>query len=120
MIVAGFGFRQGVPHDSLAEAFARAAAGHSVDRLATLATKAEDLAAFARALGRPLMMINAVAMQQQTTLSQSQVSLAHKGTGSVAEATALAAAGAGAYLLGPRVISTDGMATCALAKGGNK
>ena len=118
MIVAGFGFRQGVPHDSLAEAFARAAAGHSVDRVATLATKAEDLAAFARALGRPLMMINAVAMQQQTTLSRSQVSLAHKGTGSVAAANAVA--GAGAYLLGPRVISTDGMATCALAKGGDK
>ena len=34
-----------------------------------------------------------------------------------AEAAALAAAGPGARLLGPRVVSADRMATCALAEG---
>jgi cobalt-precorrin 5A hydrolase len=38
------------------------------------------------------------------------------GTGSVAEASALAAAGPGARLLGPRVISGDGLATAAIAE----
>ncbi|MHA6346914.1 cobalamin biosynthesis protein, partial [Roseivivax sp. CAU 1761] len=38
-------------------------------------------------------------------------------TGSVAEAAALAAAGPGARLLGPRAVSPDGCATCALAQG---
>ena len=57
------------------------------------------------------------ALTAQATSTQSPASRASRGTGSVAEAAALAAAGPGARLLSPRVISADGRATCALAEG---
>jgi cobalt-precorrin 5A hydrolase len=43
--------------------------------------------------------------------------LAARGVGSVAEAVALAAAGPGARIVVARVISSDRMATCAIAQG---
>ncbi|HZV10809.1 MAG TPA: precorrin methylase, partial [Novosphingobium sp.] len=42
--------------------------------------------------------------------------IARFGTGSLAEALALVAAGPGARLIAPRHISTDGMATAAIAQ----
>ncbi|MFP4328377.1 MAG: cobalamin biosynthesis protein, partial [Paracoccaceae bacterium] len=53
------------------------------------------------------------------TLTRSAYALDTYRTGSVAEACALAAAGPGALLLGPRAISSDRMATCALARSRN-
>ena len=50
-------------------------------------------------------------------LTQSAKVAERFGTGSVAEAAALAAAGPGAQLLGPRVVSGDGLATAAIAIG---
>ncbi len=49
------------------------------------------------------------------TLTDSRHSRQSRGTGSVAEAVALLAAGPGARLLGPRLISTDRRATTAVA-----
>ena len=117
VIVAGFGFRVAATADSLADALARA--GGAPGLLATLADKAQspaflDLAARMRL---PVTAIDAAALSAQTTLTQSPASRAARGAGSVAEATALAAAGPGARLLGPRAVSGDGLATCALAEG---
>ncbi len=117
MIVAGFGFRQGASQDSLADAFARASRGQRVDRLATLSDKAEALEGFASQMGLPLIATAPDAAQSVETLTRSTASQAAKGLPSVAEATALAAAGPGAKLLAPRAISEDRMATCALALG---
>lgn len=119
MIVAGFGFRESATEASFADALNRAAQGHVVDAFATLEDKAEGLRPFAVAKGVPLKSIAAEDAQAVETLTLSETSLAIKAVGSVAEATALAAAGPGAALIGPRSISADGMATCALARGSN-
>ncbi|SEM91145.1 cobalt-precorrin 5A hydrolase [Loktanella fryxellensis] len=118
MIVAGFGFRGAATVASLSDALARAG-GAGVALLATAQDKAatDSFTAFATALALPIAAIPANELSRQTTLTLSQASLAARDTGSVAEAAALAAAGPGARLLAPRVVSGDGMATCALAKG---
>lgn len=118
MIAAGFGFRAGAGSDSLADALARAR-GPAPDVLATASDKAATPAfrAFAAACGLPAQGIGAAALAAAETRTQSPASLAARGTGSLAEAAALAAAGRRARLLGPRAVSGDGMATCALAEG---
>lgn len=117
MIVAGFGFRHGATEDSFADALARATGGHTVDAIATLAGKAPDITHFAMRRNLRLIPVSAAAAEAMDTLSTSKISLAVKSLPSVAEATALAAAGPDARLLAPRVISTDRMATCAIAEG---
>ena len=113
MIVAGFGFSTRATLQSLLSAYERAGGG--AQALATLTDKAEALAPLARVLGLPVI---AVAGPLPATPTQSPASLSARGVGSVAEGCALDAAGAGAYLLGPRAVSDDRLATCARAKGG--
>ncbi|WP_149754882.1 cobalamin biosynthesis protein [Roseivivax sediminis] len=119
MIVAGFGFRSGVSEGSFADALAKAG-GRSPACIATAAAKADDpaLQAFAAARGLAVEAVDNAALARQDTRTRSEASQAAHGTGSVAEAAALAAAGPGARLLGSRVVSTDRRATCALAEGG--
>ena len=116
MIVAGFGFREGASLPSLRAALA-AAQAHAppVSALATLTDKSTTLAPLATALGLPLIAVPAGALNGVETATRSAASLAKRRTGSVAEATALAAAGPGARLVAPRTISADRMATCAIA-----
>ncbi len=117
MIVAGFGFRAGASEDSFADALKQAATGHRPQALATIDRKAQALSRFAQAQGLPLVAVSPGQLAAQSTRTQSAPSMARAGTGSVAEAAALAAAGPGARLAGPRFISTDRMATCAIAIG---
>ncbi len=119
VIVAGFGFRSAVSAESLADAFAQVEQGAKIDAVATLAAKASSQAFrdFARTLGVPIRAIEQSSLEGQTTPTDSQASIAAYGVGSVAEAVALAAAGQNAKLISFRAVSTDGMATCALAKG---
>ncbi len=119
MIVAGFGFRTAARAESLQDALNRADAPARPDLLATAADKAgtEVFRGFARAVDLPVWPVAAADLSRQVTASQSAASRAARDTGSVAEAAALAAAGPGARLLGPRVVSGDRMATCALAQG---
>jgi cobalt-precorrin 5A hydrolase len=118
MIVAGFGFRSGAPLESLYAAFAMAQHGlTSVTHLATVQDKVATLSPLAQALSLPLAHIPADALTAVTTATQSSASHKARGTGSVAEAAALAAAGPGARLLRTRQISPDRMATCAIAQG---
>lgn len=113
MIVAGFGFRRAATFDSLCDALA--ATGGAPDALATAADKAPALAPLAARLGLPVHAVPPDALTAAQTQTDSTASRTHRGTGSMAEAAALAAAGPGAQLLAPRAISTDRMATCALA-----
>lgn len=118
MIVAGFGFRKGASLSSLRAALALAQKGHEqVTVLATAQDKVDGLLALAGATGLPVMGITAERLIATTTCSLSTASRVARGTGSVSEASALAAAGTGARLLSSRHISPDRMATCAIAQG---
>jgi cobalt-precorrin 5A hydrolase len=109
-VVAGFGGTSRATLDSYRNALAQAG---RADVLAGLAVK-QGVAELARDLGLPYVAVAQVA--GTLTPTQSAASRKAHGTGSVAEACALLAAGPGAVLLGPRVVSDDGQATCALAQ----
>jgi len=121
MMVAGFGFRQTASvaslRDALYQAGYQAGGPAGVVALATLADKAgaPALAALAAEMGLPVRAIAWERLAAVTTLTRSARISARFGTGSVAEATALVAAGDGARLLGPRARSNDGLAMAALA-----
>lgn len=114
-MIAGIGFRDGATPLSILDALNRAGAG-AVRHLAMPSVKAGHPAV--RALigqGYAVTEIAADLLARTDTPTHSAASRAAHGTGSVAEACALAAAGPGARLAAPRSISGDGMATAALA-----
>lgn len=114
--VVGMGFRKGTSEASMLEALMLAGGAEGLTALATATAKAEALRPFAVRLRVPLVVINADMLAQQLVLTNSSRVNALYGTGSLAEAAALAAAGPGARLMGPRVQSGDGMATAAIAE----
>ncbi|MDE1131175.1 MAG: cobalamin biosynthesis protein [Ascidiaceihabitans sp.] len=118
MIVAGFGFRSSATVDSLTSALSEAGV-NAVDAIATAEDKSKTTVFinFAETIGAQIVSIDASALTQSETHTQSQASQTHRDTGSVAEAAALAALGEDAKLLAPRSISNDRMATCAIAQG---
>jgi cobalt-precorrin 5A hydrolase len=120
MIVAGLGFSSTASVESLRAAFNRASADLQVEALATVADKEGHVALteFAASTALPLHFVAPADLAGQRTLTCSNRSRATYGTGSVAEASALAAAGSGARLTSPRHISDDRLATCAVAIGG--
>ncbi len=125
MMVAGFGCRRGATLCSLRDALARALAlarpGSALRMLAAPHDKVDipPLRALAAELGLPLYPITATQAAAMLTLTDSVAVRTRRGTGSTAEATALAAArmfgGPTARLSRPRAVSTDRMATCAIA-----
>ncbi|MCA3449187.1 MAG: cobalamin biosynthesis protein [Rhodobacter sp.] len=119
MIVAGFGFRQAATIESLLDALDKARGTQMPSRLATAEDKAlaPVFQALAARLGLPGDAITPEALAVTETPTRSARVRALHGSGSLAEAAALVAAGPGASLLGPRAISADRMAACALATG---
>lgn len=119
MIVAGLGFRKGASVESLMSAYELAAEGHEVTALATAADKAGAacLVALAEALGLPIVPVGEDAIKTVQTMTQSTRVQALRGTGSLAEAVALSAADDEVRLAGPRQVSSDRQATCAIAIG---
>jgi len=117
MIVAGFGFRSGATLAALQDALARAGGPDGVTHLATLAAKAPGLQPLGLALGLPVVALPPEALRGEVTPTRSDRVVDLFGTGSVAEAAALAAAGPGARLRGARSVSADGTATAAIAEG---
>ena len=111
MIAAGFGFSSQATADSLRDAFAKAAQGQKVTLLAVPKDKV-GFAPFERFCAQAALPVVGIAPE---TISHSARSQAERATGSVAEASALAATGG--RLLAPRFISDDRMATCAIAIG---
>lgn len=118
MRVAGFGFRAGASVAALREVLDRAGGGEGLAALATAEAKAKAPAvqALARALGLPVLGIEPALLAGQRVVTRSSRVEALFGTGSVAEAAALAGAGPGAQLWAARVVSADGMATAAIAE----
>lgn len=119
MKVAGLGFRKDVTLASLREALLAAGGTEGLAALATVSDKAdaEPLKQLARECGVPIKAVSADALASVDTPTQSQLISERFGTGSVAEAAALAAAGPGARLIAARAISQDRTATAAIAEG---
>lgn len=118
MIVAGFGFRAGATVESLHLALERARDGRlSITHLAAPQDKLPLVEAVAQDLGLPVIGVPPDVLTAIVTPTRSIASLAECGVGSVSEAAALAAAGSGAKLIVHRCISSDRMATCAIAQG---
>ncbi len=122
MIVAGIGCRRGTPATAIAAvidaAFARAGlARKTLGIIATPAAKGGEpgIAAAALALGVPLVLVPPTELEAAgpRAMTRSERVVALMAVPSVAEAAALAAGGATARLLAPRI--AIGPATCALA-----
>ncbi|RWD02398.1 MAG: cobalamin biosynthesis protein [Mesorhizobium sp.] len=126
MMVAGIGSRKGVTASDVRAAVETALEAHglAVTALSALATgeiKRMEEAIFlaGRELALPVIVVADDALQAASTgtISHSDLSQSKAGTPSVSEASALAAAGKGAKLLGPRTVL--GPVTCAIALGGD-
>jgi cobalt-precorrin 5A hydrolase len=116
--VAGIGCRRGVGAEEVLAAVAAARVAVAVggrDGLATVPGKGDEagIAAAAARLGLPLVVVAPAG--DAAVLTESRASRAATGAGSASEAAALAAAGPGARLLGPRL--AVGRVTCAIAVG---
>ncbi len=116
MKIAGFGFRSAASTAALAEALALAGGAQGLTALATVQDKVAGLQAFADGLGLPVIGLPRAALSGVATPTQSARVKAQFGTGSLAEAAALAAAGPGARLYRKRSQSSDGAATAAIAE----
>ncbi|WFP73458.1 cobalamin biosynthesis protein [Mesorhizobium sp. WSM4906] len=125
MMIAGIGSRKGVTARDVRAAIETALEAHglamtALSALATGEIKRDEEAIFRAGhdLSLPVIVVADDALQAASagTISRSEVSQAHAGTPSVSEASALAAAGKGAKLLGPRTVL--GPVTCAIAHGG--
>ena len=125
MMVAGIGSRKGVATEDVLAAIDSALAAHGLvrsrlDRLATAPLKADEpaLHGAATALGLEQVVVQDAKLAEVSdrTMTRSEASLEKAGTPSVSEASALAAAGPGSQLLGPRVVV--GAVTCAIAISG--
>lgn len=117
MIVAGIGFNSSATPKSLAKALERAMAAARIthiDALATARAKITDPALIHFAAARALPLI-AADVAGTPTPSHSPRVQALFGTGSVAEAAALVACGAGAQIIAAKIASPCGRATAAIA-----
>jgi cobalt-precorrin 5A hydrolase len=126
MMVAGIGSRKGVSASEVLAAIETALEAHglamtALSALATVSLKQgeEAILSAGRELALPVIIVEDDALEaaSPSTISRSDLSQAHAGTPSVSEASALAAVGKGAKLLGPRTVL--GSVTCAIAISGD-
>lgn len=126
MMVAGIGSRKGVSVEEVLAAIETALEAHglaisALSALATAPLKKDEAAisAAGRALNLPVVIADDRVLQLASpgTRSRCDLSQSRAGTPSVSEASALAVAGAGARLLGPRTVL--GPVTCAIAISGD-
>ena len=120
MIVAGLGFRRGVTLEGLSAALALVAevvGSAVVEALATAEDKAGEpgLHQLVAETGLPLHVVPQALLVAQRVEGSARVKALY-GTGSVAEASALAAAGPCARLLVPKLIGPDGRVVVAVAE----
>ncbi|WP_172784381.1 MULTISPECIES: cobalamin biosynthesis protein [Bradyrhizobium] len=119
MKVAGLGFKRDVTLASLREALLAAGGAEGLAAVATVSDKADTdaLKQLARECGVPIRAVPAATLAGIDTFTQSKLVAEKFGTGSVAEAAALAVAGPGARLIATRVVSQDRTASAAIAEG---
>ena len=119
MKVAGLGFRRDVTLASLREALIAAGGPAGLAAVATVSDKADAAALklLADECNLPIRPIAADVLATIATPTQSELVMEKFGTGSVAEAAALAGAGRHARLISTRAVSQDRTATAAIAEG---
>jgi len=119
MKVAGLGFKRDVTLASLREVLVSAGGCEGLAFVATVSDRVETAAlkVLAGELNVPVKAIPADVLAGIVTPTQSKLVKEKFGTGSVAEAAALAAAGRHARLISTRVVSKDRTATAAIAEG---
>lgn len=119
MKVAGLGFKRDATVASLREALLAAGGPDGLAAVATVNDKAdaEPLKQLAHECGLPIKSIPVDVLANIETPTQSTLVLEKFGTGSIAEAAALAAAGPRARLIATRAVSLDRTATAAIAEG---
>jgi cobalt-precorrin 5A hydrolase len=120
MRTVGIGFRAAAELSSLQDALQKALSlnGTKIDAIVTESAKSREkvFRELAAVLQVPGLGIAPRDLEQMITPTQSQRIQDRFGTGSLAEAAALVAAGPTARLVVERVISSDGMATAAIAE----
>ena len=122
-LVIGLGFREQATAQSIGEVLSRVAEQASMPGMLKTLAVVEDKASHrglvetVRASGCSLESVTAEAMRQADAriATRSERVASKRGVGSVCEATALAAAGASARLVVPRMVSADRTATAAAA-----
>ncbi|QQN66525.1 cobalamin biosynthesis protein [Bradyrhizobium diazoefficiens] len=119
MKVAGLGFKKDVTLASLREALLAAGGPEGIAAVATVSDKADEqaLKQLACECGVPIKAVPVGLLASIDTPTQSKLIAEKFGTGSIAEAAALAAAGLHARLIATRVVSQDRTATAAIAEG---
>jgi cobalt-precorrin 5A hydrolase len=126
MIIAGIGCRKNTSAEAVVAAIHSALSHHGLataqlDALATVPQKRDErgIQIAAERLGLGLVVATEMELRaaEGGTLSFSQVSLDATGTASASEAAALAVAGFGSRLMGPRI--AIGPVTCAIAINGD-
>ncbi|MDX2289142.1 MAG: cobalamin biosynthesis protein [Hyphomicrobiaceae bacterium] len=117
MRAAGLGFNSAATAASLRDALDRAGGVDGLVVLATAAAKADagPLRELAATLGLPIRAVTRGELATAPVLTRSTRVAALYGTGSVAEAAAVVAAGPAARLVSARAVSADGHATAAIA-----
>jgi cobalt-precorrin 5A hydrolase len=117
MKVAGFGFKRDVTLASMREALIAAGGPEGLAAVATVTEKADEAALklLAQECNVLITAIPADALAGIATSTQSEFIKEKFGTGSVAEAVALMAAGPRGRLISMRVVSKDRTATAAIA-----
>jgi len=117
MKIAGIGFRKSATTQSLRSALDTAGGVLGVQALATIADKASapSIIELGLQLDLPVCAIEKDDLQAQSTLTVSTKVDSVTGVGSVSEAAALAACGPGSRLIGARAVSSDRLATAAIA-----
>jgi len=122
-LVIGLGFRDEASAQSIGEVLISVAAHAAMPGVASAIAVSEDKAAHpglraaAQAAHLPIEAVAAAAMRaaDARVATRSEQVKKHRGVGSVCEAAALAAAGAGARLVVTRIVSADRHATAAAA-----
>lgn len=121
MRIVGIGCRAEATQSALIEAIEMAliASSGPLDAIATTVERAESrmVRAVAKRFNLEIIAVDPADLAGKVTPTQSPRILARFGTGSLAEAVALIAAESSAQLLCSRQISSDGMATAAIAQG---
>ena len=123
LIFAGFGFRKYAELECFLEVLHLMSKKHKEDgelvAISTIVGKARYpvFQMLAKETGLKVISLDIKDIIKQNTSSFSEISMRLYQTGSLAEASALAAAGKNSTLLGCRMISGKRMATCAFAKG---
>jgi len=119
MRVAGLGFRKEATIEALREVLTAVGGARGLDALATATDKAEAavIVALAHELGLTIKPVSAEVLARVETATHSARIETMFGTGSLAEAAALAAVGRRARLVSARSVSRDKTATAAIAEG---